>query len=140
LTGTGRAAQSPHSDGDGLPPGELVQRHRGASPGRMMAQSRRCQGVKCPRTGSRRACSEYPRARRTPFEGGADPRARRSLLEASVPLERDEARPREARILDRGGARSRGSSSGPSWWAVGASAARAASCMISVWLWLCCGF
>jgi hypothetical protein len=34
---------------------------------------------------SRRARAERPRARRTPFEGGADPRARRSLLEASAP-------------------------------------------------------
>jgi hypothetical protein len=35
--------------------------------------------------GSRRARAERPRARRTPFQGGADPRARRSLLEVSVP-------------------------------------------------------
>jgi hypothetical protein len=46
------------------------------------------------------------------------------------PLERGEARPREARILERGEACLRGSSSGPPWWAVGASVAWAMSCMV----------
>jgi hypothetical protein len=77
-----------------------------------------------------------PRTRRTPFEGGADPRARRSLLEGgrlreAHSLERDGARPREARVLERGGVCSRGSSSGPPWWAV--------SCMVRR-VWLSCGF
>jgi hypothetical protein len=80
--------------------------------------------------GSRRARAERPRARRTPFEGGADPRARRSPLEVSAPLERGGARPREARILERDEACSRGSSSGPPWWAVGAPAAWVVSCMV----------
>jgi hypothetical protein len=76
----------PHSDGDGLPPGELVRWHRGASPGRMMAPSHRCQGVKCPRT-------------------GAGARVRGAL-------ERGGPRSRVGRTLERGGACSRGN--GPS--------------------------
>jgi hypothetical protein len=76
----------PHNDGDGLPPGELVRQHRGACPGRMMALSRRSQGVKCPRT-------------------GAGARARGAL-------ERGGPRPRAGWTLERGGACSRGS--GPS--------------------------
>jgi hypothetical protein len=87
-TGTGRAAQSPpHSGRDGLPPGELVRRHRGASPGRMMAPPRRCQGIKCPRT-------------------GAGARARSAL-------ERGGPRSRAGRTLERGVTCSRESSSGP---------------------------
>jgi hypothetical protein len=50
-----------------------------------------------PAYGSRHARVERPRARRTPFEGGADPRARRSLLEVSAP-------PRAGRSLPEGGA------------------------------------
>jgi hypothetical protein len=76
----------PHSDGNGLPHGELVLQHRGASPGRMMVPSRRCQGVKCPRT-------------------GAGARVRGAL-------ERGGPRSRVGRTLERGGACSRGS--GPS--------------------------
>jgi hypothetical protein len=102
-----------HSGGDGLPPGELVPRRRGASPRRMMAPSRSCQGIKCLRTGAgarvRGAlerggpCSRGERA----FErggsrsrGGAGPRARRSLLEVSVP-------PRTGQSLPEGGAHPR---------------------------------
>jgi hypothetical protein len=80
-----------------------------------------------PTFGSGRACAERPRARRTPFEGGADPRARRSPLEVSAP-------PRTGRSPPEGGAHpracSRGSSSGPPWRAVGASAVWAVSCMV----------
>jgi hypothetical protein len=83
-----------------------------------------------PAYGSRCARVERPRARRTPFEGGAVPRARRSLLEVSAPLERGGARPREACTLERGEAYSRGSLSGPPWWAVGATAAWAMPCML----------
>jgi hypothetical protein len=74
-TGTGRAAQSPppHSGGDGLPPGELVRRHRGASPRRMMVPPRRCQGVKCPRTGA------VARVRSALERGGPRSRAERTL-------------------------------------------------------------
>jgi hypothetical protein len=109
----------------------------------MMALSRRCQGVKCPRTGAGARVRERPRVRRTPIEGGADPRARRSLLEGeralewdgarsreAHPLERDGARPREARTLERGEACSRGSSRGPPWWAVEVPATWAVSCMV----------
>jgi hypothetical protein len=71
------------SDGDGFLPGELVRRHRGVSPGRMMASSRRYQGVKCPCTGAG-ACVR-----------GA--------------LERGGPRPRAGRTLERGGTCSRGS-------------------------------
>jgi hypothetical protein len=114
-TGTGRAAQSPppHSDGDGLPPGELVRRHRGASPGRMMAPPRRCQGIKCPRRGA------GARVRSALERGGPRSRAGRTLERGGPrsgeahPLERGGARPREARILERGETYSRGSSSGP---------------------------
>jgi hypothetical protein len=144
VTDTGRAAQSlPTVMGMGLPPGELVRRHWGASPGRMMALSRRCQGIKRPRTGGRRMRAGRPRARRAPIEGGADPRARRSLLEGERtlerggarsreehPLERDGARPREACTLERGEACSRGSSSGPPWWVVEVPAAWAVPFMV----------
>jgi hypothetical protein len=57
------------------------------------------------------------------LEGGVDPRARRSLLEVSAPLERGGVRPREACALERGGACSRGSLSGPLWWAIRATVA-----------------
>jgi hypothetical protein len=73
--------QVPHSGGDGFPPGELVRRHRGASPRHMMAPPRRCQGIKCPRT-------------------GAGARVRSAL-------ERGGHRSRAERTLERGGARSR---------------------------------
>jgi hypothetical protein len=99
---------SSHSGGDGIPPGELVRWYRGVSPRRMMVPPRRCQGIKCQRTGAGarawstlerggpRSRGASPRARRTPFEGGAGPRARRSLLEVSVP-------PRTGRSLPEGG-------------------------------------
>jgi hypothetical protein len=84
-----------------------VRRHRGASPGRMMAPSHPCQGVKCSCTGAG-ACARSaierggPRSRagRTLERGG--PRSREAH-----PLERGRARPRGARILERGGPRSR---------------------------------
>jgi hypothetical protein len=66
----------PHSDGDGLPPVELVRRYRGASPGRMMAPSRRCQGVKCLCTGA------GARVRGALERGGACSRGRGSSSEA----------------------------------------------------------
>jgi hypothetical protein len=78
--------------------------------------------------GSRRA--ECPRARRTPFEGGADPRARQSLLEVSAP-------PRTERSPSEGGVRPRARRSllegifeWAAWWAAGAFAAWAMSCMV----------
>jgi hypothetical protein len=129
-TGTSPAAESPHSGGDGLPPGEMVRRHRGASPKCMMAPPRRCQGIKCPRTGA------GARVRSALERGGPCSRAERTLERGGArsrqadPLERGGARPREARILERGEAWSRGSSSGPPWWAVGAPAAWAMSCMV----------
>jgi hypothetical protein len=49
---------------------------------------------------SRRTRAERPRARQTPFKGGADPRARRSLLEVSAP-------PRTGRSPPEGGAHPR---------------------------------
>jgi hypothetical protein len=64
------------------------------SPGRMMALSRLCQGVKCPCTGAGTRERGRPRAKRTPVEGGANPRARRSLLEGERALERGGACPR----------------------------------------------
>jgi hypothetical protein len=114
---TGLAPTTPHSPshsgGDGLPPGELVRRHRGTSPRRMMAPPRCCQGIKCPRTGAG-ACARSalersgprPRAERTLERGGARSRE-------AHPLERGGARPREARVLERGEACSRGPSGGP---------------------------
>jgi hypothetical protein len=96
-----------------------------------------------PAYGGRRTRVGRPRVRWTPVEGGADPRARRNLLEGerahqrggarsreAYPLERDGARPREARILERGETCSRGSSRGPPWWAVEVPAAWAVSCMV----------
>jgi hypothetical protein len=96
-----------------------------------------------PAYGSRRTRAGRPRAWRAPVEGGADPRARRSLLEGervlerggaclreAHPLEQDGARPREACILERGEACSRGSLRGPPWWAVEVPAAWAVSCMV----------
>jgi hypothetical protein len=79
-----------------------------------------------PAYGSRRARAERPRARRTPFEGGMDPRARRSLLEVSEP-------PRTGRSPPEGGAHPRARRSlleGIFEWAVGVSAAWAVSCMV----------
>jgi hypothetical protein len=73
----------PHSGGDGLLPGELVRRHRGASPGRMMAPPP-CVRALNARVRGRRTREGHPRAWRTPAEGGAYPRARRSPLEGSA--------------------------------------------------------
>jgi hypothetical protein len=107
-----------------------VRRHQGASPGRMMAPFRRCQGVKCPRTGA------GARVRGALERGGACSRGKRTLERGGArsrgahPLDRDGIRPREARILERGGACSRGSSRGSPWWAVEAPAAWAVSCMV----------
>jgi hypothetical protein len=96
-----------------------------------MALFRRCQGVKCRVYGGWRTRAGRPRAKRTPVEGEADPRARWSLpegertlergrprLRGAHPLERDGAPSREARTLERGEACSRGFSRGPPWWAV----------------------
>jgi hypothetical protein len=114
-TGTGRAAQSPppHSDGDGLPLGELVRRHWGAFPGRMMAPSRRCQGIQCLRAGA------GARVRGALERGGLRSRAARTLKRGGPrsreahPLDRGGARPREVRTPERGETCSRESSSGP---------------------------
>jgi hypothetical protein len=57
-----------------------------------------------PAYGSRRTCAGRPRARRVPVEGGADPRARRSLLEGERVLERGGPCSREAHPLKRDGA------------------------------------
>jgi hypothetical protein len=83
-----------------------------------------------PAYGSRRARAECARARRTPFEGGADPRARRILLEVSAP-------PRTGRSPPEGGTRPRARRSllegifeWAAWWAAGAFVAWAMSCMI----------
>jgi hypothetical protein len=79
----------------------------------MMAPSRQCQGVKCPRTGA------GARARSALERGGPRSRAGRTLERGGPhsreahPLERGGARPREARILERGKTYSRESSSGP---------------------------
>jgi hypothetical protein len=71
---TPAALHSPsHSGGDGLLPGELVRRHRGVSPGLMMAPSRQCQGIKCPCTGA------GARVRGALERGGPQPRAGRTL-------------------------------------------------------------
>jgi hypothetical protein len=83
-----------------------------------------------PAYGGRRTRAGRPRARRTPVEGGADPRARRNLLEGERALEQGGARSREARILERGEACSRGSSRGPPWWAVEVPAVWAVFCMV----------
>jgi hypothetical protein len=145
VTGLAPAAlhSPPHSDGDGLPPGELVWRYRGACPGRMMAPSRRCQGVKCPCTGAGarvRGALERggPRLRagRTLERGRAYSRGSGSSSEAEPargrmhPLERDGARPREACIVERGGACSRGSLRGPPWWAAEVPAVWVVPCMV----------
>jgi hypothetical protein len=102
---TGLAPAAPHSpppnsDGDGLPPGELVRWHRGACPGRMMVLSRLMSGHLMPARWSRRARAGRLRARRTPFECGADPRARRTSLEGGAP-------PRSGRNPPEGGAHPR---------------------------------
>jgi hypothetical protein len=98
-----------------------MQRNRGASPRRMMAPPRRCQNIKCPCTGTGvRVWSALER-------GGASSRVERTLERGGAcsrqahPLERGGARLREACVLERGGACSRGSLSGPPWWAVRAT-------------------
>jgi hypothetical protein len=102
-----------HSDGDGLPPGELVRRHRGASPGRMMAPPCRCQGIKCPRTGAgARAWGALERGGPRSRAGRTLERGRPRSREAHS-LERGGAHPKEARTLERGETSSRESSSGP---------------------------
>jgi hypothetical protein len=63
------------------------------------------------------------RAARTLERGGA--RSREAFS-----LERGGARPREACALERGGTRSRGSLSGPLWWAVKATMAWAMPCVV----------
>jgi hypothetical protein len=71
-----------------------------------------------------------------PRRGGACSRMERALERSGAcsreahPLERDGSHPREALILERGEAYSRGSSSGPPWWAVGAPAAWVVSYMV----------
>jgi hypothetical protein len=102
----------PHSDEDGLPSGELVRQDRGANPGRMMAPSRRCQGVKCPRTGAgarvRGALERggpWLRAGRTLEQGGACSRGNGPSNEAA-PLE-GSAPPRTGRTPLEGGAHPR---------------------------------
>jgi hypothetical protein len=78
----------------------------------MMALPCYCQNIKCPypRTGT------GVRVRSALERGGARSREAYSL-------KRGGARPREACALERGGTCSRGSSSGPPWWAVGTTAA-----------------
>jgi hypothetical protein len=115
----------PHSGGDGFPPRELVQQDQGASPKRMMAPPRCCQSIKCPylRTGT------GVRVRSALERGGACSREARTLERGGArsrqaySLERGGAHPREACALERGGACSRGSLSGPLWWAVRATVA-----------------
>jgi hypothetical protein len=130
----------PHSGGDGFPPRELVQRNRGASPRRMMAPPRRCQNIKCPCTGM------GVRVRSALERGGASSRAERTLERGGAcsrqahPLERGRARQREACVLERGGACSRGSLSGPPWWAVRATVAWATPCVLKRGAFGLCGF
>jgi hypothetical protein len=109
----------PHSGGDGFLPRELVRQDRGASPRRMMAPRCCGQSIKCPypRTGS------GVRARDSLERGGA--RSREAFS-----LERGGARPREACALERGGVCSRGSLSGPPWWAIRATVAWAVPCVV----------
>jgi hypothetical protein len=96
----------------------------------MMAPPRRCQGIKCPCTGT------GVRVRGALELGGARSRAEQTLerggacLRQAHPLERGGARPRTACALERGGACSRGSLSGPPWWAIGATAAWAMPCVL----------
>jgi hypothetical protein len=96
------------------------------SPRRMMAPSRRCQGIKCMRT---RAGA---RVRSALERGGPRSRAGRTLERGGArsreahPLEWGGARPREARILERSEACPRGVFE----WAAGAFVAWAMSCMV----------
>jgi hypothetical protein len=95
------------------------------SPRRMMAPSRRCQSIKClyPRTGT------GVRVRTALERGGACSRVAWTLERGGArsrqaySLERGGAHPREVCALERGGACSRGSLSGPPWWAVTATVA-----------------
>jgi hypothetical protein len=92
----------------GLPPGELVRRHRGASPRRMMAPPRRCQDIKRPRTGAAHACgvpsseadlvrgrsrpsseAEPARGKRTPSSGTESARGRRAPSSEAEPARGD---------------------------------------------------
>jgi hypothetical protein len=84
----------------------------------MMAPPRRCQNIKCPypRTGT------GVRVRSALERGGACSRAAHSL-------ERGGAHPREVCSLERGRACSRGSLSGPPWWAARATVAWAMPCV-----------
>jgi hypothetical protein len=77
-----------------------------------------------------RARAGLPRARRNLLEGGADPRARRSSLEGSVLPRTGRSPPEEACALERGGVCSRGSLSGPPWWAIRATVAWAVPCVV----------
>jgi hypothetical protein len=66
-----------------------------------------------PAYGSRRACAECPRARRTRSRAGRTLKRGGPRSREAHPLERGGARPREARVLERGETYSRESSSGP---------------------------
>jgi hypothetical protein len=65
-----------------------------------MAPPRRCQGIKCPRTGAGARVRSALERGRPRSRGGAGPRARRSLLEVSVP-------PQTGRSPPEGGAHTR---------------------------------
>jgi hypothetical protein len=92
----------PHSGGDGFPPRELVQQDPGVSPRRMMAPPRRCQSIKCPyqRTGTGAHMRSALERGGACSRAGADPRARRSPLEVSVPP-RTGRRPSEGGVCPR---------------------------------------
>jgi hypothetical protein len=104
------------------------------SPTRMMVPPRRCQSVNCP----------YPRVGmgvrvRGALERGGACSGEAWTLERggarsrqAYTLERGGAHSREVRALERGGACSRGSLSGPPWWAAGATAAWAVPCVRAV--------
>jgi hypothetical protein len=95
-----------------------------------MAPPRRCQNIKCPCTGT------GVLARSALERGGACSRVVRTLERGGAcsryayPLERGGACLREACALERGRACSRGSLSGPLWWAVRASVAWAMPCVL----------
>jgi hypothetical protein len=111
-----------HSGGDGRLPGELVRRHRGASPGRMMAPSCGVRALKARVRGLAHACGapvsvagpsrgrDEPSSETRPARGGVIPRAGRDRLEGSVAPRTGRSLPEGARALER---------RGPSWWAVG---------------------
>jgi hypothetical protein len=84
---------SSHSGGDGIPPGELVWRYLGASPRRMMALPRRCQGINARVREQAHACGA-PSSEADPVRGERT-------------LERGGPRSRGERALERGGACSR---------------------------------